>query len=61
MAARGACWRPTPAARAPQPLPGYVLLDLRGVRELKLVDTDAGDGNFFDHADWAGMHITCSQ
>jgi alpha-galactosidase len=39
--------------------PGQARLDLRGVRELKLVNTDAGDGNFFDHADWAGMKITC--
>ena len=39
--------------------PGQARLNLRGVRELKLVNTDAGDGNFFDHADWAGMNITC--
>jgi hypothetical protein len=39
--------------------PGQAHLGLRGVRELKLVNTDAGDGNFFDHADWAGMNITC--
>jgi alpha-galactosidase len=40
--------------------PGHAVLDLRGVRELKLVDTSAGDGNFYDHADWAGMHIRCA-
>jgi alpha-galactosidase len=40
--------------------PGHAVLDLRGVRELKLVDTSAGDGNFSDHADWAGMHIRCT-
>ena len=28
-------------------------------KELRLVVTDAGDGNSFDHADWAGAKITC--
>jgi alpha-galactosidase len=40
--------------------PGHAVLDLRGVRELKLINTSAGDGNFFDHADWAGMRIRCT-
>jgi hypothetical protein len=39
---------------------GHATLDLRGVRELNLVNTSAGDGNFFDHADWAGMRIRCA-
>jgi len=32
---------------------------LSGNTELKLVITDAGDGNAYDHADWAGAKITC--
>jgi hypothetical protein len=32
---------------------------VRGVRELKLVDDSAADGNFLDHADWAGTQVTC--
>jgi alpha-galactosidase len=36
------------------------VLDVRGVHELKLVNTSAKDGNFLDHADWAGMRATCS-
>jgi len=27
---------------------------------LQLVVTDAGDGNSFDHADWANAQLTCS-
>ncbi|MFL6051870.1 MAG: NPCBM/NEW2 domain-containing protein [Actinoallomurus sp.] len=40
--------------------PGHAVIDVHGVRELTLVDTSAGDGNFFDHADWAGMRIRCA-
>jgi alpha-galactosidase len=40
--------------------PVHRLLDVRGVRELKLIDTSARDGNFLDHADWAGMQVRCS-
>lgn len=32
-------------------------LDLTGKSELKLVVTDAGDGNSFDHADWANARL----
>jgi alpha-galactosidase len=39
--------------------PGHAHLDVRGVRELKLVDDSAADGNFLDHADWAGTQVTC--
>ena len=39
--------------------PARAVLDVRGVRELKLVTTSGGDGNFADHADWAGMHASC--
>jgi alpha-galactosidase len=39
--------------------PGHVSLDVRGVDELKLVDDSAADGNFLDHADWAGMQAAC--
>jgi alpha-galactosidase len=39
--------------------PGHARLDVRGVRELKLVDDSAADGNFLDHADWAGMQVAC--
>ena len=34
-------------------------LDLTGKSELRLVVTDSGDNNWFDHADWAGARITC--
>jgi len=33
--------------------------DLTGARELRLVVTDAGDGNNSDHADWAEPRLTC--
>jgi alpha-galactosidase len=39
--------------------PGYARLDVRGVDELKLVNDSAADGNFLDHADWAGMLAAC--
>jgi alpha-galactosidase len=39
--------------------PGHARLDVRGVQELKLVDDSAADGNFLDHADWAGMRVDC--
>jgi hypothetical protein len=34
-------------------------ISLVGARELGLVVTDGGDGNSFDHADWADAKITC--
>jgi alpha-galactosidase len=37
----------------PQP----VTVDISGVRMLKLVVTDGGDGNAYDHADWAGARL----
>ena len=36
-----------------------IAVDLTGRRELRLVVTDAGDGNNSDHADWANARITC--
>ena len=39
--------------------PGRVIdLDVAGLRELKLVVTDAGDGSNFDLADWADARLT---
>ena len=38
-----------------------VNLALAGNTELRLVITDAGDGNSFDHADWAVARIACGQ
>ncbi|WP_394841883.1 NPCBM/NEW2 domain-containing protein [Pendulispora brunnea] len=40
--------------------PSSADIDLRGVQELKLINHSAGDGNFADHADWAGMRIVCA-
>jgi alpha-galactosidase len=37
-----------------------VLVDLVGASELALLVTDAGDGPYYDHADWAGAHIHCN-
>jgi alpha-galactosidase len=34
--------------------------DVSGASLLRLVVTDAGDGNDSDHADWAGAQLTCS-
>jgi alpha-galactosidase len=34
--------------------------DVTGARLLRLVVTDAGDGNSNDHADWAAPQLTCS-
>jgi hypothetical protein len=34
-----------------------VELDVRNVRELKLVTTDAGDGGSYDHASWGGAKL----
>ncbi|SFI90744.1 NPCBM/NEW2 domain-containing protein [Amycolatopsis sacchari] len=39
--------------------PASAVLDVRGVRELKLVNHSGGDGNFADHADWAAMRVRC--
>jgi alpha-galactosidase len=33
---------------------------LTGARFLRLVLTDAGDGNSYDHSDWANAHVTCA-
>ncbi len=33
--------------------------DLQGVRQLELVVTKAGDGNAYDHADWADARLAC--
>ena len=37
-----------------------VLVNLVGALELALIVTDASDGPYFDHADWAGAHIHCN-
>ncbi len=34
-------------------------VDLAGAQTLKLVVTDGGDGNAYDHADWADARVTC--
>ncbi|MDP9052712.1 MAG: NPCBM/NEW2 domain-containing protein [Acidobacteriota bacterium] len=34
-------------------------IPLSGNVDLELVITDAGDGNAFDHSDWAGAKVTC--
>ncbi|MFD3328089.1 NPCBM/NEW2 domain-containing protein [Streptomyces sp. NPDC058701] len=34
--------------------------DLTGAREITLAVTDAGNGNAYNHADWAEPVITCS-
>ena len=33
---------------------------LTGIQQLELRVTDAGNGNAYDHADWAGARVTCS-
>jgi hypothetical protein len=35
-------------------------VDITGKSQLSLVVTDAGNGNAFDHADWASAQVTCS-
>jgi alpha-galactosidase len=37
----------------------HLTASLSGGTELRLVVTDAGDGNTSDHADWAGPVLTC--
>ncbi|WP_175607399.1 NPCBM/NEW2 domain-containing protein [Deinococcus marmoris] len=34
-------------------------VSVKGVKELKLVVTDAGDGIAYDHADWADAQVSC--
>ena len=34
--------------------------NLTGAKFLRMVLTDGGDGNSYDHADWAGAQVTCS-
>ncbi len=34
--------------------------DLSGATFLRLIVTDAGDGNSYDHADWAAASVSCS-
>jgi alpha-galactosidase len=40
--------------------PLSVSVSLTGAAELALVVTDAGDGPYFDHADWAAAQIECN-
>ncbi|MGI8746946.1 MAG: NPCBM/NEW2 domain-containing protein, partial [Deinococcus sp.] len=37
-----------------------VNVSLAGRNELRLVVTDAGDNNWYDHADWAGAQLNCT-
>ncbi|GAA2145225.1 hypothetical protein GCM10009760_33640 [Kitasatospora kazusensis] len=37
----------------------HLTADLTGGTKLRLVVTDGGDGNTYDHADWAGPRIAC--
>jgi alpha-galactosidase len=37
-----------------------ITASMAGAQVLRLVVTDAGDGNNSDHADWAGAQITCT-
>jgi glucose/arabinose dehydrogenase len=39
--------------------PRAISVDVSGVTALRLVVTDAGDGNQRDHADWADARVTC--
>ena len=35
-------------------------IDITGINNLRLVVTDNGDGNGYDHADWADAKLTCT-
>src|SRR5258708_39548552 len=35
-------------------------VDLTGVTTMRLVVTDGGDNNYFDHTDWADAKLTCN-
>ncbi|HKC27021.1 MAG TPA: NPCBM/NEW2 domain-containing protein, partial [Jatrophihabitans sp.] len=37
----------------------HLTADLAGAKFLRLVITDAGDGNTYDHSDWAGAAVSC--
>jgi galactose oxidase len=37
-----------------------VNLNINGARELKLIVEDAGDNNWYDHADWADAKVSCT-
>jgi LPXTG-motif cell wall-anchored protein len=39
----------------------HVKVDLTGKQELRLVVTDAGDGNNLDRANWGGARLTCDK
>ncbi len=36
-------------------------VDVSGRQELQLVITDAGDNNYYDHADWADARLVCAE
>ena len=36
-------------------------IDITGINNLRLVVTDNGDGNGYDHADWADAKLTCAR
>jgi alpha-galactosidase len=38
----------------------HLTANLSGATFLRLVITDAGDGNTYDHSDWAAAQVTCS-
>ncbi len=39
----------------------WVDVDVNGRQELQLVITDAGDNNYYDHADWADARLVCAE
>jgi alpha-galactosidase len=39
---------------------GHLTAPVAGAQFVRLIVTDAGDGNNSDHADWAGAEITCT-
>jgi len=38
----------------------HIVGNLSGAKFLRMVLTDGGDGNSYDHSDWAGAEVTCS-
>ena len=44
--------------RGPDPA-AHLTANLNGASFLRLVLTDAGDGNSYDHSDWANAQVTC--
>ena len=38
----------------------HLTADLSGAQFVRMVVTDGGDGNTYDHADWAAAQVACS-